>query len=708
MRAVEPRESGTVDNGGVRVAYEVFGNGPRTVVFTAPDPITHSRVWKGQVPFMAGLARVVTIDPRGNGNSDRPLDQASYTDEMMYADTVAIIDHLGVDRAVLVGLCSSVWPALMLAARHPDRIAGVVGIGTFAPFLAPALPHKRQLDWTGEPPPEPVGWATYNRHHWRHGYADFVRFFFDQLFPEPHSTKQYEDAVRWAQEASVDALIAANDVGALCVIDRAGTEAVLAGVRCPVLTIHGDDDRCQPVARSEMVAELTGGRHVTLSGAGHLPMARHPVVVNHLLRDFLDQVWPRPVPPRQWRMAAKRPPRALMLSSPIGLGHARRDLAVARALRDLRPDIEIDWLTQHPVTEMVDRAGERVLPASKRLANESAHIESECGEHDLHAFQAIRDMDEVLVNNFMVFDDVVAAERYDLVIGDEAWDVDHFLHENPELKRSALAWLTDFVGWLPFADGGAREATLTRDYNAEMLEHIARSPRIRDRSLFVGDAEDVVPDSLGAGLPTIRDWTENHFEFSGYITGFDPIPAGDLAGVREELGYEDGEQVCVVTVGGSGVGLPLLKRVVETFPEARRLVPGLRMVVVCGPRIDPARIPGAVGREGLSVLPYVHDLWRHLAVCDLAVVQGGLTTTMELVAAQRPFVYVPLRHHFEQQFHVSYRLARHRAGHRLDYDDVTPETLAPLIAKEIGQPVDYVPIRPGAAQRLAARVAELI
>ena len=60
----------------------------------------------------------------------------------------------------------------------------------------------------------------------------------------------------------------------------------------------------------------------------------------------------------------------------------------------------------------------------------------------------------------MVFSDLVEREHYDLVIGDEAWDVDYFLHENPELKRSPYAWLTDFVGWLPMPDGGAAEAAL--------------------------------------------------------------------------------------------------------------------------------------------------------------------------------------------------------------------------------------------------------
>jgi UDP:flavonoid glycosyltransferase YjiC (YdhE family) len=105
----------------------------------------------------------------------------------------------------------------------------------------------------------------------------------------------------------------------------------------------------------------------------------------------------------------------------------------------------------------------------------------------------------------------------------------------------------------------------------------------------------------------------------------------------------------------------------------------------------------------------VHDLWRHLAVCDAAVVQGGLTTTMELVAARRPFVYVPLRHHFEQQFHVAHRLDRHRAGRRLNFTDTAdPELLADAVVRELDRAVDYLPVPAGAADRIAARLAELV
>src|SRR3712207_825499 len=124
-------------------------------------------------------------------------------------------------------------------------------------------------------------------------------------------------------------------------------------------------------------------------------------------------------------------------------------------------------------------------------------------------------MDEILINNFMVFHDLVREDRYDLWIGDEAWELDYYLHENPKEKRARYAWLTDFVGWLPMPDGGEREAYLTADYNAEMVEHIAAHPELRDRAIFVGNPDDIVDRRLGPQLPMIRDWTERNFEFSG-------------------------------------------------------------------------------------------------------------------------------------------------------------------------------------------------
>lgn len=358
------------------------------------------------------------------------------------------------------------------------------------------------------------------------------------------------------------------------------------------------------------------------------------------------------------------------------------------------------------MTAFLETAGEQVHPASAWLASESGHIEREAGEHDLHAFQAIRRMDEILVNNFMVFDDVVRGEHFDLVVADEAWDVDHHLHENPELKRFAFAWMTDFVGWLPMPEGGEAEAALTADYNAEMIEQRARYHRIRDRSIFVGSPEDVVPRSFGPGLPDIREWTRANFDFARYVTGFDPATLADRDGLRSELGYAADQPLCVVTVGGSGVGEPLLRRVLDAVPLARRSVRDLRFVVVAGPRIDPRTLPR---RRGVTVRGLVPDLHRHLAAADLAVVQGGLTTCMELTASRRPFLYVPLRHHFEQNFHVRHRLERYGAGRCVPYEDACdPDALAARIVTDLGRDVDYLPVESDGASRAAALLADLL
>jgi pimeloyl-ACP methyl ester carboxylesterase/predicted glycosyltransferase len=689
-RARYPDESGFVDRDGVKIHYEVYGSGETTVLLLPTWSIIHSRHWKMQIAYLARHCRVVSFDGRGNGRSDRP--ETGYDEREFAADALAVMDATGTQSATLVSLSLGAQRALILAGDHPARVDGAVFICPAVPLGANGAPRTVQ-SWHEELDTD-EGWAKYNRYYWLKDYRGFLEFFFSQMFNEPHSTKPIEDAVGWGLETTAETLIAIETSEGL---DEEQTRELAARVRCPVLVIQGTEDAITGKLRGIKLAEATGGELVLLEGSGHGPHVRDPVKVNLLLRNF---VVPRR-PATTWVRGRSRRRRALYISSPIGLGHAQRDVAIADELRKLHPDLEIDWLAQDPVTRVLDARGERVHPASAHLANESGHIESESAEHDLHAFQAIRRMDEILLNNFMVFDDLVSSEDYDLWIGDEAWELDYYLHENPDRKRASYVWLTDFVGWLPMEDGGAREAHLTTDYNAEMIEHIARFPRLRDRAVFVGNPDDVVPASFGPELPQIRDWTEQHYDFAGYVTGFDPEALGD----RAELGYRDDEKVCIVTVGGSGVGAHLLHRVIDAFPEAKERVPDLRMIVVAGPRIDPATLPV---HDGLEVRAYVHDLYRHLAACDLAIVQGGLTTSMELTANQRPFLYFPLRHHFEQNFHVCHRLDRYGAGRRMDFETDGPSEIAAAIADEIGRSVSYLPVESDGAARAAALIAELL
>jgi pimeloyl-ACP methyl ester carboxylesterase/predicted glycosyltransferase len=710
MRAREPDRDGFAERDGVKLAYEVFGDEPdRPTVLLMPTwQIIHSRHWKAQVPYLARHFRVVTFDGRGTGRSSRPVGAAAYTDVECAADAVTVLDATGTAQAVVVALSCGVAWSILAAADHPDRVSGVFAIAPSC-GLDVARPRRERARWDGEYD-ETVPWGPYNRRHWLDGgYDDFVPWFFGLMFTEPHSTKQIEDCVGWAHEIDPETLAdaTAGRLGCDGVTCRS-IEAACGRVTCPVTVVHGDDDLISRDVVGRRLAELTGGTFTSLAGSGHGPHARDPIRINELIRGFVEQVHPpAPLPTAPtWTRARRRPQRALYLSSPIGLGHARRDLAIARALRTHHPDLQIDWLAQDPVTRVLEGAGETIHPASAWLASETEHVDAEAGEHDLHAFQAIRRMDEILVANFGVFRDLVDDTPYDLVVGDEAWDVDYFLHENPELKRFAFAWMTDFVGWMPMADGGAHEAALTADYNAEMIEQRARLRRVRDRSVFVGDPDDIVPGDLGPGLPSVRGWTEDNFAFAGYVSGLDPIGDDDRAALRAELGYGDDERVCVVTVGGSGVGEALLRRVLDAVPAARRAVAGLRFEVVAGPRIDPRSLPAP---DGARVRGYVPDLHRHLAACDVALVQGGLTTCMELTANRRPFVYVPLRHHFEQNTHVRHRLERYGAGHRLDYDAARdPDALASAVVAAIDRPVDYRPVATDGAARAAALLADLV
>ncbi len=693
-----PDEAGYVERDGVRVFWERFGEGNPTILFLPTWSIVHSRLWKCQVPYFARCGTVVTFDGRGNGRSDRPSAPDAYTTERFVGDALAVMDATRTERAWIVSLSMGAPRALMLGADHPDRVEGLVFIGAAVP-LGPPSARANALAWFEEQRETYDGWEKYNRHYWLEHYGDFVQFFVEHIFTEPHSTKQIEDGIAWGLETDANTLIATALAPPL---DEAAVRELGTRIDKPALVIHGTDDQVRSHGSGVALAELLHAPLVSLTGSGHGAPAREPVKVNLILRDFIS---PRRARTSAWTRAMARGPRALYMSSPIGLGHARRDVAVANELRQLVPDLEIDWLAQDPVTRVLKAEGERIHPASTELVSESGHFESESAEHDLHCFQAWRRMDEVLVSNFMVFHDLVEAEPYDLWIGDEAWELDYFLHENPELKRAAYCWLTDFVGWLPMPDGGERELFLTADYNAEMVEQIDRYPRLRDRAIFVGNPEDIVPDRLGPELPLIRDWTEQHFDFAGYVTGFDPQAFADRDALRAELGYAPDERVCIVSVGGSGVGADLLGRVIDAHPIAAREVPGLRTIVVAGPRIDRGSLPH---HEGLEVVGYVHNLYRHLAACDLAVVQGGLTTAMELTANRRPFIYFPLKHHFEQNFHVRHRLERYGAGRRMDFDDATPAMIAVAIAEEIGREVDYRPVETDGARRAAERIAEML
>jgi pimeloyl-ACP methyl ester carboxylesterase len=258
MRAREPDTEGYVDRDGVKLHYEVFGDGRPTLLLLPAWTVVHARFWKAQVPYLARHYRVVTYDGPGNGRSDRPVVAAPYRYETQGRSVVAVLDATGADRAVLVSLSEGAQWALWAAAHHPERVLGNV-------FICPTVDLELGDEMWSEPFEEPYtsteGWARYNRHYWLGHWREFLEFFFSQCFTEAHSTKQVEDCVGWGLETTPQVVIAREQAPWP---DEATLLGWSARVRRPVLVIHGDEDE--------------------------IPNARDPVRVNLLIREFTESL----------------------------------------------------------------------------------------------------------------------------------------------------------------------------------------------------------------------------------------------------------------------------------------------------------------------------------------------------------------------------------------------------------------------------------
>jgi len=279
-----PDQAGYVERDGVRSYWERYGDGEPAVLFLPTWAIVHSRCWKAQLPYFGRHGSAVTFDPRGNGRSDRPAEPSAYAERELAADALAVLDAAGIGRAVVVGHSRGAQRALFLAAEHPERVAGLCFVAPAMPLVS--LPPGRAAAMAAfeERPVVPEGWRKYNAHHWLTDYRDFVEFFFAEMFPEPHSTKQVEDGVEWALETDPATLVATQRGGW---ISRREAEALCAAVRCPALVVHGAADHVIDPASGRALAAALGARLEIFEGSGHSPHTRVPARFNLLLREFV-------------------------------------------------------------------------------------------------------------------------------------------------------------------------------------------------------------------------------------------------------------------------------------------------------------------------------------------------------------------------------------------------------------------------------------
>ena len=198
MSAREPDSDGVVVRDGVRIAYEVFGDAPHTVLLMPTWSIIPSRSWKAQVPYLARRFRVVTFDGRGSGGSDRPVGPELYADDEFVADALAVLDRTRRDptqteAVAVVGFSCGVAWSFALARQAPERVAGIIEIGS-ALGLVPGLPERERHAFLADQRngPTTTGWASFSRHSWLHG--DYDAFLAAKKIPVIQVTVGYPGA----------------------------------------------------------------------------------------------------------------------------------------------------------------------------------------------------------------------------------------------------------------------------------------------------------------------------------------------------------------------------------------------------------------------------------------------------------------------------------------------------------------------------------
>ena len=393
----------------------------------------------------------------------------------------------------------------------------------------------------------------------------------------------------------------------------------------------------------------------------------------------------------------------LYISGSLGLGHITRDLAIADQLRRQNSDIEISWLAAHPASLLIEEAGEHLLPEAGQFSNDNIPAEQAASGPQLNLLKYLTKASKAWKNNVEVYNRVTGKERYDLTIGDETYEIIVALDKHPALKTEPFVMIFDFIGLDAMTNNPLEWLGIyiwNRIWSKGYKQ--GRAP-VFDLGLFVGEKEDVPDKRFGLMLPNRRDWAENLLQFIGYIFPFMPDNYEDKAKIRAKLNYGK-ETLIVCAIGGTSIGRELLKLCGRTYPLIKERFKDLRMILVCGPRIaaDSLSVP-----SGVEVREYVPDLYEHFAASDLAIVQGGATSTLELTALKRPFIYFPIKGHFEQA-QVAERLRRHKAGVKMLYSRTTPESLAKKAVSILGTDVSYGQIRSDGAQRAAQLINQIL
>jgi predicted glycosyltransferase len=393
----------------------------------------------------------------------------------------------------------------------------------------------------------------------------------------------------------------------------------------------------------------------------------------------------------------------LFVSGCIGLGHATRDISIARELSKIKSDVEIVWLADSPATTYLRLAGANVLPDLEHMGKNANQLCDDLAkDYALNLYPWWLEWYKTFPERSRIQNEVAERENADLIVGDETYDlyIDYVRH--PKDKKRPFLLILDFLGG-HMNDGFAKKKLPLYFFQRWSYNHMKKAHG-KEGTVFIGEANDVIDEKLGFMLPSRRQAVKDFATCVGYSLDFDPRYLPGKKELREKLGYGP-EPLVIITVGGTGAAAPLLQKAADAYPMMKAAIPDLRMVLVAGPRVPKEYVKAP---DGIEVRGLVPDLYEHMAAADLTVTAGGGTTTVELQALNKPFIYFPLEEHFEQQIDVCYHLKRDHVGVNMAYSKTTPEMLAAAVRKNIGKTVTYPKLPLDGARKTAEYIAGLL
>jgi len=392
----------------------------------------------------------------------------------------------------------------------------------------------------------------------------------------------------------------------------------------------------------------------------------------------------------------------LFVSVQGGMGHVTRDLAIVQELRRAMPEVDVSWIAHAQAASFLVEAGERILGECEQVVDYNRVAKRALREFGLDLVEYAKLTREPKRRNAMLVEQLQRKYRFELIVGDEIYGTLIALAQGEIQLDCPVIMIEDFISLRstsknPFMRLAAyvmnRRLVKSTENTASQIEH-----------LFVGEWEDIPNRRFDWFLPRCRDFARRYYRVLGYIVRFDPEDFRDRARIRSKLGYGP-EPLIICATGGTMAGKELLELCGRAYPLLKKDIPELRMVFVCGESygLEPPRLP-----DGAELHSFLPDIYEHYACCDLAVVVGGGTTTIELTALRTPFLFFPLENQFDQQLYVSERIARHGAGVRMDYRRTTPEKLARAMKDNLGRRVEPSDVAFDGARKAAEIIVETL